>query len=93
LAVAEQIEMIRRLRAGDLTGARRIYDDVIQPLVSAIFATPVRDYRARTKEALCELGVLKSSATRRPLLELDAADKQRVREAVRRANASAKAAV
>ena len=68
LAVAEQIEMIRRYQAGDLDGAQRIYDDVVQPLVSTIFAPPVRDYRARTKEALCELGVIHSSVVRRPLL-------------------------
>lgn len=93
LAVAEQIEMIRRYREGDLDGARRIYDDVVQPLVTTIFAAPVRDYRARTKEALCELGVLHSSAMRRPLLELDDAEKRRVREAVRRANVASQRAV
>jgi 4-hydroxy-tetrahydrodipicolinate synthase len=91
LAVAEQIEMINRYRDGDLTGARRIFDDVVQPLVSTIFAPPVRDYRARTKEALCELGVLHSSAMRRPLLELDDAETRRVREAVRNATHAAQA--
>lgn len=92
LAVAEQIEMIRRQKSGDMNGARRIYDDVVQPYVSAIFAPPVRNYRARTKEALCELGVLHSAAMRRPLLELDEAERQTVREAVRRAEAASKAA-
>jgi 4-hydroxy-tetrahydrodipicolinate synthase len=86
LAVAEQIEMIRRYQAGDLPGARRIFDDVVQPLVSAVFAPPVRNYRARTKEALRELGVLQSSVVRRPLLPLDDAEKVGVREAVRSAN-------
>jgi 4-hydroxy-tetrahydrodipicolinate synthase len=92
LAVAEQIEMIQRHQNGDLAGARRIYENVVQPFVSAIFAPPVRNYRARTKEALCELGLLHSSAMRRPLLELDDAEKQLMREAVRRAGAAAKAA-
>jgi 4-hydroxy-tetrahydrodipicolinate synthase len=92
LAVAEQIEMLRRHRDGDAVGARRIYDEVVQPYVSAIFAPPVRNYRARTKEALCELGVLHSNAVRRPLMELAEAEKQRVREAVRNATAAAKAA-
>ncbi|HVP05006.1 MAG TPA: dihydrodipicolinate synthase family protein [Dehalococcoidia bacterium] len=86
LAVAEQIEMIRRYKAGDLTGARQIYDNIVQPLVSAVFAAPVRNYRARTKEALCALGVIGSAAVRRPLLPLDEGEKQRVREAVQRAN-------
>lgn len=92
LAVAEQIEMIRRHQDGDSAGARRIYDDVVQPYVSAIFAQPVRNYRARTKEALCELGVLQSNAVRRPLRELGEEDRQRVRQAVRDATAAAKAA-
>lgn len=90
LAVAEQIEMIRRQQDGDLVGARRIYDEVVRPYVSAIFAQPVRNYRARTKEALCELGVLQSAAVRRPLVELDDSERQSVREAVRNANAASK---
>jgi 4-hydroxy-tetrahydrodipicolinate synthase len=93
LAVAEQIEMIRRYRDGDLQDARRIYEDVVQPLEDVIFAPPVRDYRARTKEALCELGVLQSAAMRRPLLELDDGEKQRVRDAIRRASVASQAAV
>lgn len=92
LAVGEQIEMIRRHQADDNAGARRIYDEVVQPYVSTIFAAPVRNYRARTKEALCELGVLHSSAVRRPLLELADEERQRVRQAVRNATAAAKAA-
>jgi 4-hydroxy-tetrahydrodipicolinate synthase len=85
LAVAEQLEMLRRLRSGDLPGARQIYDSVVQPLVSAVFAPPVRDYRARTKEALAALGVIESSHVRPPLLDLGDEEKARVREAVRRA--------
>lgn len=92
LAVAEQIEMIHRHQDGDAAGARRIYDEVVQPYVSAIFAQPVRNYRARTKEALCELGVLQSNSVRRPLRELGEEERQRVREAVRNATAAAKAA-
>jgi 4-hydroxy-tetrahydrodipicolinate synthase len=85
LAIAEQVEMLRRLRAGDTAGARELYDRVVQPLVSAVFAPPVRDYRARTKEALVELGVLEAAHVRPPLLPLAEAERQRVREAVRRA--------
>ena len=85
LAVAEQIEMIRLVKSGKLDEARAIYDNVVQPLVSTIFAPPVRDYRARTKEALAELGVIECASVRRPLLDLSDAERQRVREAVRRA--------
>ena len=85
VAIAEQIEMLRRLRAGDLDGAREVYDRVIQPLVSVLFAPPVRNYRLRLKEALVELGVLEAAHARPPLPPLDDEEKRRVREAVRRA--------
>lgn len=84
LAVAEQIEMIDRLRSGDLAGARRIYDEVIRPLVSVVFAPPVRNYRARTKEALVALSVLEEAYLRPPLLQLERAERAAVREAVER---------
>ena len=85
LAVAEQIEMIRLERDGQTDKARRIYDEVVQPLVTAVFAPPVRDYRARTKEALVELGVIKAAHVRPPLLPLTDAERNHVREATRNA--------
>lgn len=85
IAIAEQIEMVRRLRSGDLDGARALYDRVIQPLVSVIFAPPVRNYRARMKEALAELGVLEAADVRPPLLPLEPSEADAVREAVQRA--------
>ena len=85
VAIAEQLEMQRRLRAGDLAGAQEVYDRVIQPLVGVIFGPPVRDYRLRLKEALVELGVLEAAHARPPLPPLDDEERRRVREAVRRA--------
>jgi len=86
LAIAEQIKMIEKHNAGDAAGGRAIYDRTIQPLVSAVFAPPVRDYRARTKEALVELGVLEAAHVRPPLLPLSDADRDSLRAAIRRAN-------
>ncbi|MEO8456962.1 MAG: dihydrodipicolinate synthase family protein [Chloroflexota bacterium] len=86
LAVAEQIEMIRLVKDGKLAEARAIYDATVQPLVSTIFAPPVRDYRARTKAALAELGVIENATVRRPLLDLSDAERAKVGDAVRRAN-------
>ncbi len=86
LAIAEQIDMIERHRAGDTQGARQIYDRSVQPLVSAVFASPVRDYRARTKEALVELGVIESAHVRPPLLDLTEQERTTVRAAVRKAS-------
>ena len=85
IAIGEQLEMLARLQDGDVPGAHRMYDDVIQPLVSVIFAPPVRNYRARVKEALVALGVLDAGQVRAPLLSLDRAERATVREAVERA--------
>jgi dihydrodipicolinate synthase/N-acetylneuraminate lyase len=85
IAIAEQITMLERVRSGDIAGARAIYDEVIQPLVSVTFAPPVRDYRARVKEALVALGVLDAAHVRPPLLPLDEEAGSTVREAVERA--------
>jgi dihydrodipicolinate synthase/N-acetylneuraminate lyase len=85
VAIAEQIEMLRRFRAGDLDGARELYERVVQPLVDVIFAPPVRNYRLRLKEALVELGVLQAAHARPPLPPLDDDERRAVREAARRA--------
>jgi 4-hydroxy-tetrahydrodipicolinate synthase len=85
LAVAEQIAMIRLHQAGDAAAARRIYDESVQPLVSAVFAPPVRNYRARTKEVLKELGVIPAAHVRPPLLPVSAAERERLAAVVRQA--------
>jgi 4-hydroxy-tetrahydrodipicolinate synthase len=85
IAIAEQLLMLELLRSGDMTGAREIYDRVVQPLVSAIFAAPVRDYRVRLKEALVELGVFEAAHMRPPLLPLEDGERARVRQAARAA--------
>ena len=54
----------------------------IQRLADMIFAPPVADYRARTKEALAMMGVIPSAVTRPPLLPIDDADRARVRAAL-----------
>jgi 4-hydroxy-tetrahydrodipicolinate synthase len=91
LAIAEQLEMLTRLRDEDINGAREIYDNVIQPLVSVIFAPPVRNYRARVKEALVALDVLAEAHVRPPLLPLDPEERRAVHEAVARARIKAPA--
>ena len=78
VAIAEQMEMIARAKAGDAAGARRINEAVVAPLTEALFANPVRNYRARIKEALRLLGVLPGAAVRPPLLPLDEAERRAV---------------
>jgi 4-hydroxy-tetrahydrodipicolinate synthase len=69
LAAREQVEMLDAVRARDLTRATAL-GRVLQPLCDAIFASPVRDYRARLKHALSTLGVIDEAHVRPPLLPL-----------------------
>jgi len=82
VAIAEQVEMIRLVAAGDIDGASRINDASVRPLASALFAPPVRNYRARLKEALRQLGVVPSATMRPPLLDLDEMERDAVRRAL-----------
>ena len=82
IAIAEQIEMFRLLAAGESETASRINDPVVRPLADALFAPPVRNYRARMKEALRQLGVIPNATMRPPLLNLDAAECASVRKAL-----------
>jgi 4-hydroxy-tetrahydrodipicolinate synthase len=80
LGTREQVMMLEAVRKGDITKARDL-GSCLQPLSDVIFAPPVTDYRARTKEALKILGILDNTTVRPPLLPLD--DKER--EVIRRA--------
>jgi 4-hydroxy-tetrahydrodipicolinate synthase len=84
IATRLQVEMIELALAGHFTDAKAIWDR-LQPLEEAIFARPVRDYRARTKEALVMQGLLERATVREPLLPISDADRARVREALVRA--------
>jgi 4-hydroxy-tetrahydrodipicolinate synthase len=81
VAIAEQVEMIAKAKAGDEAGARRIEQAVVAPLAEVLFARPVRNYRARIKEALRLLGVLPNAVVRPPLLPLDEGERRAVAEA------------
>jgi 4-hydroxy-tetrahydrodipicolinate synthase len=75
LAAREQVQMHRAARDQDLPRAFELRD-MLQPLCDAIFARPVRDYRARLKHALMRLGVIDEAHVRPPLrpLSKDARD-------------------
>lgn len=62
-----QVEMHRACSEGQFDEARRIWERIL-PLEETVFGPPVRNYRARTKEALKMLGVLESAYVRPPLL-------------------------
>lgn len=61
-----QVEMHRLTCEGRWSEARAIWER-IRPLEEAVYGPPVRDYRARTKVALRELGVIDNAVMRPPL--------------------------
>jgi len=84
LGAREQVAMLEAVKRDDIAGARAI-GDRLQPLANVIFAPPVTDYRARTKEALKMLGVIESTTVRLPLLPISEAERATVRSALERA--------
>jgi 4-hydroxy-tetrahydrodipicolinate synthase len=70
LATKLQVEMFGHTRAGRWAEAQAIWERIL-PLEEAVYAQPVRDYRARTKIALKQQGVIESTVMRPPLLSAD----------------------
>jgi 4-hydroxy-tetrahydrodipicolinate synthase len=56
--------------------------DRLTPLANAVFAPPVRNYRARSKAALVMQGILQRETVRPPLMPISAAERERVRKAL-----------
>ena len=81
LATREQVEMVDLCRHERWTEARAIWERIM-PLEEAVYGVPVRDYRARTKVALKELGVIENTSMRPPLTEVSAESAAAVRKAL-----------
>lgn len=81
VATAEQVRMFDAVRRGDLAAASEL-DARILPLMRAIFGPPVRDYRARTKEALVAQGVFPNAGVREPLLPVGDAERTAIVDAL-----------
>ncbi|MGH2524434.1 MAG: dihydrodipicolinate synthase family protein [Anaerolineales bacterium] len=84
LGTREQVLMLEAVKRGDIAKAREL-GNRLQPLANVIFAPPVTDYRARTKEALRMLGVIEATTVRPPLLPIGEAERAAVRDALQRA--------
>jgi len=78
------VDVYEAARRGDW-GAAREKGDRIQKVVDAIFAAPVRDYRARCKEVLVMQGVVKHAHMRPPLVAVGPEDRQRLKTALEQA--------
>jgi 4-hydroxy-tetrahydrodipicolinate synthase len=84
LGTREQVLMLDAVRRGDIDRAREL-GACLQPLADIIFAPPVTDYRARTKEALKMLGILENTTVRPPLLPVSEVECETIRGALQRA--------
>jgi 4-hydroxy-tetrahydrodipicolinate synthase len=84
LGTREQVLMLEAVRRGDISQAREL-GARLQPLADVIFAPPITDYRARTKEALKLLGILDNTAVRPPLLPVSEAECEIIRGALQNA--------
>ena len=84
LGTAEQVSMLAAIQRGDIAEAREL-GSRLQPLADIIFAPPVTDYRARTKEALKMLGILSNTTVRPPLLPVSEVEREIVQRALQNA--------
>ena len=84
LGTREQVMMLDAVRRGDIEQAREL-GSRLQPLADIIFAPPVTDYRARTKEALKMLGILENTTVRPPLLPIPESEHETIRRALQSA--------
>jgi 4-hydroxy-tetrahydrodipicolinate synthase len=66
IATDKQVEMFKLVSHGRLKEAREIWYEIL-PLEEVIFSPPIRNYRARLKEALVMMGILKTPYVRPPL--------------------------
>ncbi len=81
VATHQQVELVNHALAGRHEQARTIMER-LTPLVDAIFAPPVRNYRARAKAALVMQGILDRETVRPPLLPISDAERKRIRAAM-----------
>jgi 4-hydroxy-tetrahydrodipicolinate synthase len=84
LGTREQVMMLDEVRRGDISEAREL-GARLQPLADVIFASPITDYRARTKEALKMLGILENATVRPPLLPIPESEHETIRQALQNA--------
>ena len=87
-----QAELFKAVQAGDLKQAQAI-NDRIYPLASVFYAQPWVDMHNRMKEALVLLGRQPRAVVRPPLVKIERAEIERIRQALVQAGMLPKAAV
>jgi 4-hydroxy-tetrahydrodipicolinate synthase len=81
LGTREQVAMLDAVKRCDIAAGKQ-FGQRLQPLADVIFAPPVTDYRARTKEALKMLGVIETTTVRPPLLPISDSERLVIRRAL-----------
>ena len=76
-----QVALFRAVQANDLAAARKI-NDRIWPTAEVFYSDPWVDMHNRMKEALVLLGRLPRAVVRPPLMKLQAAEIERIRQAL-----------
>jgi 4-hydroxy-tetrahydrodipicolinate synthase len=76
--LADMVDLAVQGRWADAKGIM----DRLAPLERAMFAPPVRDYRARAKEALVMQGIIPRATVREPLLPISADAHEAMRKAM-----------
>lgn len=84
IAVKDQVEMFELAGKQRYEEAKEIWEMKLLPLEKVLFAPPVRNYRARLKEALFQLGVLGNSFVRPPLQQISAEERAKIRDILNR---------
>jgi 4-hydroxy-tetrahydrodipicolinate synthase len=87
-----QAALFRAVKAGDLKAAQAINDRIF-PLAQVFYSQPWVDMHNRMKEALVLLGRLPRAVVRPPLVKLERAEIERIRQALVEAKLLPKAAV
>jgi 4-hydroxy-tetrahydrodipicolinate synthase len=83
IAVKEQTEMFELVSKKRYEEAREIWEQLL-PLENVIFAPPVRNYRARLKEALAMMGILKTTYVRPPLMLISKVEREEIRNVLKK---------
>ena len=85
LAAAETVRLLDLVKQREFDAAEGLNRECIAPLASAMFASPMRDSRARIKHGLSLLGLTDTTDVRPPLRPLGPEGRKAMEEAMQRA--------
>lgn len=82
IAIKDQVEMFELIAKEKYREAKEIWYRLL-PLMEVIFAPPVRNYRARLKEALCMMGIIETTYVRPPLMPITSEEREKIRNVLK----------